>query len=80
MSVKQNIYTARQMFQMRIDNFDVYFDKVKKILDNLDEFCASIETENKLSIAKGETNEEIKDIAEKIQKIDSGKKTQGRGH
>ena len=48
---------------MRIDNFDVYFDKVKKILDNLDEFCASIETENKLSIAKGETNEEIKYIA-----------------
>ena len=77
MSVKQNIYTARQMFQMRIDNFDVYFDKVKKILDNLDEFCASIETENKLSIAKGETNEEIKDIVEKIKNIDAGKKDKG---
>ena len=73
----ENIYTARQMFQMRIDNFDVYFDKVKKILDNLDEFCASIETENKLSIAKGETNEEIKDIVEKIKNIDAGKKDKG---
>ena len=65
------------MFQMRIDNFDVYFDKVKKILDNLDEFCASIETENKLRIAKGETNEEIKDIVEKIKNIGAGKKDKG---
>ena len=53
---------------MGIDNFDVYFEKVKKILDNVDEFCANIETENRLSIARGETNDEIKEIVEKIKK------------
>ena len=53
---------------MGIDNFDVYFEKVKKVLDNVDEFCASLETENRLSIVRGETNKEIKDIVEKIKK------------
>ena len=64
----ENIYTAKEMYQMGIDNFDVYFEKVKKVLDNVDEFCANIETENRLSIARGETNDEIKEIVEKIKK------------
>ena len=28
---------------MRIDNFEVYCEKLNKILDELDSFCASIE-------------------------------------
>ena len=69
----ENIYTAKEMYQMGIDDFDVYFEKVKKVLDNVDEFCASIETENRLSIARGETNNEIKEIVEKIKKTNTGK-------
>ena len=26
----ENIYTSKEMYQMGIDNFDVYFEKVKK--------------------------------------------------
>lgn len=62
----ENIYTSKEMYRMGIDNFDDYFKIVK-------EFCASLETENRLSIARGETNDEIKDIVEKIKKIDTGK-------
>ena len=43
---------------MGIDNFDIYFEKVKQVLDKVDEFCASIETENRLNIVRGETNDE----------------------
>ena len=34
----ENIYTSREMYQMGIDNLDIYFEKVKKGLDNFDEF------------------------------------------
>ena len=54
---------------MGSDNFDVYFDKVKKVLDNIYDFCASIETENRLSIVRGEPNNEINSIVEKIKKL-----------
>ena len=64
----ENIYTAREMYQMGMDNFDIYFEKVKKVLDDVDEFCASIEIENRLSIVRGKTNDEIKEIVEKIKK------------
>ena len=57
------------MYQMGSDNFDVYFDKVKKVLDNIYDFCASIETENRLSIVRGEPNNEINSIVEKIKKL-----------
>ena len=53
---------------MGIDNLDIYFEKVKKVLDNFDEFWASIETENRLRIVRGKTNDEIKEIVEKIKK------------
>ena len=61
------------MYQMGIDNFDIFFEKVKKVLDNVDEFCASLETENRLSIAAGEINNEIKEIVKMIKKNNSGK-------
>ena len=57
------------MYQMGSDNFDIYFDKVKKVLDNIYDFCASIETENRLSIVRGEPNNEINSIVEKIKKL-----------
>ena len=58
---------------MGIDNFDVYFEKIKKVLNNVDEFCLSIEIENRLSIARGETNNEIKEIVEKIKETNKAK-------
>ena len=58
---------------MGIDNFDVCFEKVTKVLDNVGEFCASHETENRLSIARGEISNEINSIVGKIKKINTGK-------
>ena len=56
------------MYKMGIDNFDVCFEKVTKVLDNVGEFCASHETENRLSIARGEISNEINSIVGKIKK------------
>ena len=69
----EKIYTEKEMYQMGIHNFNVYFNRVKKVLDNVDKFCNSIETENRLSIVRKETNNEIKEIVEKIKKINVGK-------
>ena len=69
----ENIYTSKEMYRMGIHNFDDYFKIVKKVLDNVDEFCASLKTENRSSIARGETNDKTKDIVEKIKKIDTAK-------
>ena len=69
----ENISTTREMHQMGIDNINIYFEKAKNVLDNVDEFCASLETENRLSIARGETNDEIKEIVKMVKKINTGK-------
>ena len=57
------------MFHMGIDNFEVYCQKLNKILDELSSFCASIESENISSTKTGEQDNEIKDIIENIKKI-----------
>lgn len=51
---------------MGIYNFQVYSDKLNKILDELDAFIDSIESENIKSIKKDEENSEIEAIVEKI--------------
>ena len=57
------------MIKMRIDNFEVYCEKLNKILDELDSFCASIESENLPSRKTKEEDIEINAIVEKIGKI-----------
>lgn len=66
------------MYKIGIDNFDVCFEKVTKVLDNVDEFCASLETENRLSIVRGEISNEINSIVEKIKKKLTLVKTKGK--
>ena len=51
---------------MGILEFDVYFDKVKKVLDKLDEFCESLEQENLNNINNGEDNTKIEEIVKEI--------------
>ena len=72
----ENIYSAREMYQMGIAEFDIYFDKLKQILDKVDDFCASLETENRISISNGKTNPEINEIVKKIKQINTSKKDQ----
>ena len=51
---------------MGIDSFDVYFDKVKKVLDSIADFCAIINMENRKSVPKGDTDTELNAVVEKI--------------
>ena len=62
---------------MRINKFEYFEQKLNKILDHLDSFCASVEVENRSE------NSEIDEIVEKIKKIktskeDDGKATKGK--
>ena len=72
----EHIYSAREMCQMGIAEFGIYFDKLKQILDKVDDFCASFETENRISISNGKTNPEINEIVKKIKQTNTSKKDQ----
>ena len=52
------------MTKMEIQDFEVYSQKLNKILDKLDNFCESLESENN----KGESDE-IEEIINKIKRI-----------
>ena len=65
----ENIYNEKQMRQMGIDNFETYSKKLNTILDELDSFCDSIESENLSSNRMGEKDPEIESIIENIKKI-----------
>ena len=52
-----------------------FFERVKKVLDNVDEFCESLEKENLKNIS-GNDNSEIEEIIAKIEKIKSRKNNQ----
>ena len=74
----ENIYSAKEMFRMGIDNFEVYCEKLNKILDKLSTFCASIESENLSNSKTEEQDNEIKTIVEKIRKIKTSKQDEGQ--
>ena len=69
----ENIYIEKQMRQMGIDKFEYFAQKLNKIFDNLDSFCASVEFENRSS-----SNSDIDEIVEKIKKIKSSKDDDGK--
>ena len=62
MSVKQNIYflenifSAKEMYQMGISNYDIYFSKINKILECLDDFCEDLEHQHKISLDGNKPN------------------------
>ena len=63
----ENIYEKKDLFKMGINDFEVLFTKVKKVMDSVDEFCSSIESENLKNINSGEDNGDIEQIVEQIQ-------------
>ena len=58
----ENVYSEKQMV-MGIDKSEVFSKKLNKIFDQLNSFCASIESE------KNSSNSEIEEIIEKIKKL-----------
>ena len=56
------------MVLMGIDKFEHFSKKLNKILDDLDSFCASIESEN-ISSNNSEIDERIEKIKKKIKPL-----------
>ena len=63
------VFSSKDLYKMKIPNFETYFDKVKKILDNVNDFCTSIESENRISIVEEQPNPELDEINNKIKKM-----------
>ena len=61
------------MTKMEIQDFEVYSQKLNKILDKLDNFCESLESENN----KGESDE-IEEIINKIKRIKTSVSEEGK--
>ena len=70
----ENIHSEKQMVRMRIDKFQDFSEKLNKILDQLDPFCASIESENIFS----KNNPDINEIVDQIKKIKTTKEDEGK--
>ena len=69
----ENVFKSRDLHRMSISDFDTFFRKVQKVLDNVDEFRESIEKENLENINSGKDNSEIEEIVKKIKKIKTTK-------
>ena len=64
------------MVLIGIDKFEIFSQKLNTILEELDSFCISIESE-KISSNEQEDSE-IDDIIEKIKKIKTSKEDEGK--
>ena len=66
----ENVYSEKQMEQMGIRNFETFSQKLNKILDNVDIFCQSLESESyQQQQNNNESSAEIENIISKIKKI-----------
>ena len=74
----ENIYSEKEMKRMGIDNFEIYCEKLNKILDELDSFCDSIESENLSTSRSGEQDPEIENIINRIKKIKTSREDEGK--
>ena len=70
----ENIYSKKQIDQMGIKNFETFSLKLKKILDNIDLFCQSLEIESYRQ--QSNDDDEIENIIDKIKKIRTTTATQ----
>ena len=69
----ENIFNAKDLHRIGIADFETYFNKIKKILDNVNDFCMSIENENRISIIEEKPNPELDEIIKKIKQIKTSK-------
>ena len=58
----ENVFESRDLYRMTISDFNTFFQKVQKVLDNVDEFCESIGKGNLENISSGKDNSEIEEI------------------
>ena len=54
---------------MGISNFDIYYNKINKILDSFDDFCKDLEHEHKISLVEEKPNPQLDDTIKQIKNI-----------
>ena len=54
---------------MDISTFDIYFNKIKKMLECFDDFCQDLEHEHKFSLLDNNPNPELEETVEQIKNI-----------
>ena len=74
----ENICSEKEMKRMGIDSFEIYCEKLNKILDELDSFCDSIESENLSASRSGKQDPEIENIIDRIKKIKTSCEDEGK--
>ena len=62
----KNIFSAKEMCQMGISNYDIYFSKINKILECLDDFCEDLEHQHKISLDGNKPNPELEETVKEI--------------
>ena len=67
------------MFKVNINEFEDFLCKVKKVLDNLEEFCSSLEIENAKSCQEDVSNEELDKIKADISNMRTSKRDKKEG-
>ena len=66
----ENIYSDEEMKKMKIEKLELFEKKKKKILENVNDFCSSIESEYK-------DNQDIEIVSE-LKKIKTSKEDEGK--
>ena len=74
----ENIYSEKEMKRMEIDSFEIYCEKLNKILDEPDSLYDSIESENLSASRSGEQDPEIENIINRIKKIKTSREDEGK--
>ena len=62
----ENIFSAKEMYQMGISNYDIYFSKINKILECLDDLCEDLEHQHKISLDGNKPNPELEETVKEI--------------
>ena len=60
---------------MGIENFELYSEKLNNILDEVDDFCESIECESSIAMKKGEKIQKLRRLLIKLNKLKQVKRT-----
>ena len=63
------IFSTKEMYQMGISNFNIYYYKINKILDSFDDFCEDLEHERKISLVEEKPNPQLDDTIKQIKNI-----------
>ena len=74
----ENIYSEKEMKRMEMDSFEIYCEKLNKILGEPDSLYDSIESENLSASRSGEQDPEIENIINRTKIIKTSREDEGK--